>query len=420
MGHFILADCNNFYVSCEKLFNPSLEGKPVVVLSNNDGCVISRSQEAKLLGIPMGVPYFKIKDFCEQMKVKIFSSNFRLYGDISQRVMNILALMAPEMEIYSIDEAFLKFSQSLSNDEIVEICHNLRAMVKRWVGIPISLGIGPSKTLAKAANNLAKKSDGGVVSLNISSEREKILKTYPVAEVWGIGRRLAEKLQRRGIYSAFEFIAMEETFVRKMMGVIGERMLLELRGISCLEFDEPSSKKSITCSRCFGRLVNDEIELTEALATHINTACVKLRNQQGMAKTLHIFLEVQIDSKTKERRYYSRTCSLEVPTNDTSAVIAAAKHSLSRIYSPKESYRKCGIVLLDLIQEENVVTDLFLGSQSQKRTKLMEAFDTINCRFGKGSVFFGAMGTNPLWKGRKNQSSEYSMGSWDSLPEAKC
>jgi DNA polymerase V len=424
MDYFILADCNNFYVSCERLFNPRLEGKPVVVLSNNDGCVVARSQEAKKLGVQMGVPFFQIKDFCKIHKVHCLSSNYALYGDVSRRVMEILSDAAPEMQIYSIDEAFLKYPSTINHSEIEILCLELRRLVKRWTGIPISLGIGPTKTLAKVANDLAKKNrDYGVYNLSLSEISEPILQTYPIGDVWGIGRALNERLRRMGIYTAYDFQRMDPSIIRKEMGVVGERMLWELRGVSCLDMDtetDMAPKKSISSSRSFGRIVTSPQELAEALATFVSRACVKLRRQNSCAKALLIYLESMVERGSPARHQNCTTISFAQPTSNTSQIITAAKQGLKRLYQSKARYKKCGIILLDLIPENCVVPDLFLGGIDPKQKAVMQTIDAINSHFGKNTIFFGAMGTNPQWKMRNDHHSRHNTTNWARLPIVIC
>lgn len=419
MSHFVLADCNNFYVSCERLFDPSLEGRPVIVLSNNDGCVVARSQEAKQLGIKMGEPYFKIKDLCRRLRVRVFSSNYQLYGDISQRVMEVMAQMAPEMQVYSIDEAFLKYPAEISAEELFKVCLELRRMVKRWVGIPISLGLAPTKTLAKVANSCAKKSPQGVFSLISPEARARLLKDYPIDEVWGIGRGYAERLKRLSVFTAADFAAQESLLIRRHMGVVGERILWEINGISCLGLEEASPKQSITCSRSFGRVIFEEEELAQALTTFINTAGAKLRKEGSCAKALCVFLETQIEPQNPGRRHWSLTVPFVHPTQDTGEMIAAGKRCVKRLFRPKERYKKCGVILLDLMPAKSVVPDLFWQGLSPKRQAMMAVFDDINARFGKNTLFFGAMGTNPQWKMRSDRKSAHNSTSWQHLPVAK-
>lgn len=408
MSYFVLADCNNFFVSCERLFNPRLEGRPVIVLSSNDGCAVSRSQEAKKLGIKMGDPYFKIKGLCERMKVFVYSSNYKLYGDISQRVMNVLLSVAEEIEIYSVDEAFLKFSESATEENRFQLCLEIKRKVKRWVGISVSMGIAPTKTLAKVANDLAKKDRTvGVFDLSSPSVQKTVLQDYPVGEIWGIGSRLRERLYALEIRTAWELREAEPALIRRKLGVVGERMLWELRGMSCLPLIEPSPKKNICFSRSFGRTVTDFDELAEALATYVSGACVKLRAQKSCASAITVFLEAVVDAKEGTRRHYGMTKSFSQPTNDTPQIIAAAKHCLKRMFFTSERYKKCGIILLDLISEELVLPDLFLGSMNPKRKKLMDAVDALNAHYGRNTIIYGASGVTRSWKTRLNRCSQH-------------
>lgn len=420
MSHYVLVDCNNFYVSCEKVFNPWLEKHPVIVLSNNDGCVVARSAEAKKLGILRGDPFFKIRDLCRQRSVIVYSSNYQLYGDFSRRVMLTLTDMAPEMQIYSIDEAFLKFPASMSANEVTTHSVNMRRIVKKWVGIPTSIGIAPTKTLAKAANHMAKKDTvKGVFNLTSPSLQREVLKDFPIGDVWGIGSRFQAKLQAVGIYTALEFREADPIFIRRKMGVVGERMLWELRGLSCLSLDEPQPKKSITCSRSFGKPVTDPADLAEALATYVASACVKLRDQESCAQAMCVFLEAVIDAKAGIRQSYSTTVSFPFPTNDTPQIINAAKHCLAHLFREQQSYKKCGIILLDLISEDQVIPDLFVGGMDPKRRQLAQTVDDMNARLGKNTVFYGAMGVNPDWKMRSDKRSGCYTTSWTDLAIAK-
>lgn len=419
MSYFVLVDCNNFYASCERLFNPKLETRPVIVLSNNDGCVIARSQEAKQLGIKMGEPFFKIRDFCYRNRVTTCSSNYQLYGDLSDRVMDILSSMAPEVEVYSIDEAFLRYTLDMENR--FSNCVAIRKTIKKWTGLPVSLGIGPTKTLAKMANSLAKKErNGGVFDLMSRDIQREVLKNYPIKDIWGIGRRWGEKLNGMGIQTAGEFSNLDPITIRRKMGVVGERILWELRGISCLALEEaPEQKKSITCSRSFGKTVTDPAELAEALSTFVNKACIKLRQQKSCAKGLCVFLEAKVDKKEATRSHYSITTSFSLPTSDTPQVIAAAKMCLAKIFYKKERYKKCGVMLLDLVSENQVIPDLFLGSIDPKRKRLMETVDALNQQYGKDAIFYGAMGVDQKWKAQCKWRSQHYTTNWDDLAIAK-
>jgi len=419
MSYFVLADCNNFFVSCERLFNPKLEGHPVVVLSNNDGCVVARSAEAKCLGIPMGAPFFQIRDLCRTHNLIALSSNFPLYADLSDRVMQILIEAVPDIEIYSIDEAFLLFPSQQPIDELVRYCQEIRGRVKRWTSIPLSLGIAKTKTLAKLANRMAKKSTQSVFDLTNSINVTAALQQTDVGDIWGIGRRLKERLHTLGMRSAQKFVEMDPVRVRKLFGIMGERLWSELQGISCATIEEEQPKQSITCSRSFGKLIGSLDELAEPLATFVHNSCEKLRRQNSMARSLLIYCETMVDASVNRRGYYSQHIVLKAPSSDTSYMITEAKKGLSQIYQKGLLYKKCGIVLLDLINEGSVAPDLFTTNQDPKRSHLMHTIDELNARFGKKSVFFGAMGVDPKWTPScENRSQEYTT-CWEQLATAR-
>lgn len=418
MGSFALLDCNNFYVSCERVFDPSLEKRAVIVLSNNDGCIISRSQEAKQLGLKMGEPFFQVKDFCHIHEIAVLSSNYSLYGNLSERVMHILSEMAPEIEIYSIDEAFMFFPSDMKEKDLFSYCEEIRKKVRKWVGIPTSIGIAPTKTLAKVANSLAKKDRAkGVVSLCCKSFRKEVLLSYPVEEVWGIGRRLASRLHNIGIRTVESFCAMDSIRVRKMMGVVGERLFWELKGMSCLSLEDAVAKKSITCSRSFGQPVRDLITLSEALATFVNTACLKLRQQKSYATAITVFVECG-KFQAGTRLCNSITVSLVIETNDTPTIISAAKGCLEHLFCEGLSYKKCGIILLDLVPETQVMQHLFI-KENPKKLHLMRTFDKINARFGRDTLVYAAMGINPKWKARRDNHSPCYTSDWNELAVAR-
>lgn len=367
----------------------------------------------------MGEPFFKIKEFCRQHGVLVHSSNYALYGDLSQRVMNVLAERAPEMQIYSIDEAFLTYPSSDSCDSIFEICLETRRILKKWVGIPTSLGIGPTKTLAKIAVEHAKKAPQGVFSVSNVELREEILKTFPIKDIWGIGGASQVKLQSLGIHTAWQFREADPLFIRKKMGVVGERILWELRGVSCLPLEQAVPRKNITCSRSFGKTVRDISELGEALSTYIHKACIKLRQQKSYAKALCIYLEAVIDAKNGTRWQENRAVAFDMPTNEAPVMISAAKRCLSQLFSKQLSYKKCGVILLDLVPHSNIVPDLFLGDINPKRQRVVEAMDNINARFGKNSLFYAAMGVDPQWAMRCGRRSDRYTTCWKELATAK-
>lgn len=419
MSYYALVDCNNFYVSCERLFNPQLEGRPVIALSNNDGCVIARSQEAKQLGIKMGEPYFKIHALCKQHNVFICSSNYTVYGEISKRVMNIIAQMSPEIQIYSIDEAFATFSHTFLEKDIVAHCLEMKRLIKQWIGIPISVGIGPTKTLSKMANDLAKKQrTTGLFNLYSQSVQNEVLQNYPIQDVWGIGSRLGTKLRSHHIYTAAEFRDADPLYIRKLMGVVGERMLWELRGVSCLPLEEPSPKKSITCSRSFGKTVTDIHHLEEALATHVNRACIELREQNSYASAICIFIEAVVDSEGT-RRPFSTVIPFDIPSHDTPVIIGMVKQHLPQIFIKGLRYKKCGVICLDLLPTSHIFPDLFQEGPSPRRAHLMDTVDAVNARFGKNTLFYGAMGINPIWQTRRERCSSNYTSDWNGLAIAK-
>lgn len=406
---FVLVDCNNFFVSCERLFAPHLEKRPVIVLSNNDGCVISRSAEAKKLKIKMGEPFFKIKEFCRRENVAVFSSNFALYGNLSDRVMSILQEEAPEIEIYSIDEAFLRYPPG----DLVNPLLKLRQKIKQWTGIPTSLGIGPTKTLAKVATKIAKKEESpGVFDISDPHTQEAILRDFPVGDIWGIGRRLEARLQALGIQTAQEFRDMDTCRIRKIFGVTGEKTQLELRGIPCFSFGEMSIKKSILCSRSFDKAVTDSHTLSLALSAHVQDACEKLREQNSYARAGEVFIEVKKENHVRD--YLGASFYLPFPANDTPTLLSIAKENLFSLLRPPFQAKRCGILLCDFIQEENLGTDLFWPGLDAKKRQLMATLDTVNARFGKNTLFYASTRIRNC-----SYHSPHYTTCWDDLPRVR-
>lgn len=420
MSIIALVDCNNFYASCERVFNPALENKPIVVLSNNDGCVVARSNEAKALNIPMGAPYYQYKDICLKHKVKVFSSNFQLYGDMSDRVMTALHHFFPDMEIYSIDEAFIQLD-SFAQQDITAYAKYVRQKIKQWTGIPVSIGIASTKVLAKIANLIAKKNkEHGVINFLDSSLHDVVLNDIKVEDIWGIGRQSSSKLHDLGIYSAKQLRDSDPKFIRKYFSVSCERILYELRGISCLSLDalsEPS--KNIRSSRSFGRKVTSFDEVAEALAHFTARACEKLRTQQSCARSICVFLRTNRFSTTDE--YYCQSYSTHFvhPTQDTRVIISAAKHCLQKIFRPGFYYKKTGIVLMDLVEESLTQDDLFTASPTKKSAKTMQLLDKINDHWGSNALFFAAEGTTQTWKVRSDLCSPRYTTQWDDLIHVK-
>ncbi len=417
MPLFALVDCNNFYASCERVFNPRLAGKPVIVLSNNDGCVVARSNEAKALGIAMGVPEFQIRPLIHAHKIQVFSSNYTLYGDMSQRVMETLQQFSPEVEVYSIDEAFLSLS-GFESRNLTEYGRTIRATVKQWTGIPVSVGIAETKTLAKIAGHLAKRSPdaAGVCDLTAYQERDGLLANIPVTEVWGIGPSYAKRLMQHGITSALALRQADDQWIRKQMGVVGLRTVHELRGISCLPLEQcPPTKQGITCSRSFGKPVTTLAEMREAVAAYTARAAEKLRGEQLAASTLTVFLTT--NPFTDEPQYSnSLTCRLPVATDATLELLRTALHGLETLYRDGYRYKKAGVMLLELVPVSQVQANLFDQADRDRATRLMRAVDRLNAHDGTDTVRFGAVGLTQRWRARFTNRSQAYTTNWQELP----
>jgi len=394
-----LLDCNNFYASCERVFNPALNGVPVVVLSNNDGCVIARSAEAKVLGIPMGEPAFKLKHLIESNQVSVFSSNYALYGDMSHRVMNTIAAFVPEMEVYSIDEAFLLL-KGYENIDLKQYGEKMVRTVHRNTGIPVSLGIAPTKTLAKVANKFAKKykNYNGVCIIDTAEKREKALKLTEIGDVWGIGRRYAKTLHYHSVNTAWDFTQRTKGWVRQTMGVVGERTWLELRGTSCLEMELPKSKKSICTSRSFGEKLTELSQVSEAVANFAAGCAEKLRAQKSYGCVLTVFLHTN-PFATNQPQYYNQTIlQMSVPTNDTTELINYALRGLTAIFANGYQYKKAGVIVSEIVPERPLQADLFDTRNREKFNKVMCVMDNLNASYGKQTVKIAAQGFDRKWK----------------------
>lgn len=399
-----LLDCNNFYASCERVFNPSLNGKPIVVLSNNDGCVISRSNEAKALGIPMGESAYKLKELLEKRNVHIFSSNYVLYGDMSHRVMGMLAEMVPEIEIYSIDEAFLML------DGIPDIETFGKKMVRKihkGTGIPVSLGVAPTKTLAKAANRFAKKYPGykGVCIIDTEDKREKALKLLSVGDIWGIGRRLTKRLNYYGINTAWDLTQRTKSWVRRNMGVTGERTWLELQGKPCQEMEKSLSNKTICTSRSFGERLTDINPISEAVSNFAAICGEKLRRQHSCATSLLIFLQTNPFATLQSQYYNQQLVQLPAPTNDSAELIHYARLVLNNIYKDGYQYKKAGVIVQDIVPERPLQTSLFDNRDRIKFGKIMETIDNVNARYGRNHLKIASQGFDRKWKMKNEKLS---------------
>ncbi|EGQ9301876.1 translesion error-prone DNA polymerase V subunit UmuC [Vibrio vulnificus] len=422
MPVFALVDCNNFYASCEKLFRPDLKDTPVVVLSNNDGCVVARSREAKLLGIKMGVPVFQIKAEMQRHGILAFSSNYALYADLSSRVMRTLEEMAPRVEVYSIDEAFLDLTGIESAISLVEFGQQVRARIGHWIGITVCVGIAPTKTLAKLANHAAKKypATQGVVDLTNPDRQRRLLALVPVDDVWGVGRRLSKRLNALGITTALDLANASPRAIRDQFSVVLERTVRELNGESCIELEEiPPTKKQIVCSRSFGEKVTQFELLREAVCEYATRATEKLRKEQQQAKVMTVFIRTSPFKDNEPQYSCSASGELLIPSCDTRDFIELANHLLKRIWKDGFRYAKAGVMLSDFYDpgmfQPGLFDDVSTRSNSQQ---LMSVLDTIN-QSGAGKVFFAGQGTKKDWSMKREHLSPAYTTRWDQLPRVK-
>jgi len=413
-----LVDCNNFYASCERVFNPKLERQPIVVLSNNDGCIIARSNEAKALGFAMGDPYHLNKDKIRQHNVRVFSSNYALYGDMSRRVMSTLGSHALDVEIYSLDEAFLSLD-GFQHRGLSNYAATIRTHVKRATGIPVSIGIGPTKTLAKIANRLAKKlaHTDGVFNL-LESDVDTMLAIVDVGDVWGIGRQWATWLKGQGINTALDLKRADPKTIRARMTVVGERIVSELNGESCLDLELVAPpQKGITVSRSFGRQLTDREAIRQALLQFVGRAGEKLRRQNLQANRLTVFLMTSPFAENRPFYSNSMTKKLLFPTDYTPDLIDAAATILEKIYRPGYVYQKCGVMLTDLVPAASERHDLFDERDRQRQARLMKALDAINSDHGSRTIRFGDLGgTRPQWTMRAGFRSPRYTTRWEEIP----
>lgn len=395
---FGLMDCNNFFASCERAFNPALRNRPVVVLSNNDGCVIARSNEVKAMGIPMGTPAFKIKQLIADKKIFAFSSNYLLYGDMSRRVMALLAEQVDKMEIYSIDEAFFIVPPT---DDLKSFGTAIRQYVSRSSGIPVSIGIAPTKTLAKIANHFAKKfpAYNGVCVIDTDDKRITALKMTPIDDVWGIGRRLSGRLNKLGIKTAYDFTQLPRSYVRKTMTITGERMWCELNGQSCinLEITAPD-KKQICTSRSFGRMITQLDELAPAIASHAAACAAKLRAKNLCAVSIMPFINTNRFRTDLQQCQLSQIVRLPYPTNDTRIIMQHALDALEKMYRPNFYYKKAGVIITEIISDGQKPLDLFATHNNHKSEQLMGAIDSVNEKYGRGTVRMTIELSDNKWK----------------------
>jgi len=416
---FALADCNNFYVSCERTFNPKLSGKPVVALSNNDGCVIARSNEAKALGIVMGTPLFKIQDIVEKHGVHVYSSNYALYGDMSRRVIEVLSQFTPDVEIYSIDEAFLDLS-GFGTTDLSDYGRTIKSTVLKWTGIPVSVGIAQTKTLCKIATRIAKKSKKalGVLDLTNSPHLDYALSITPVEDIWGVGKNYARCLKGTGIMNALQLRDAPQGIIRKKMGITGLRILNELKGISCYPLEKmPPPKQEITVSRSFKHTIEDKSTVMEAVAAYASRGAEKLRAANLAANALVVFL--MTNPFSAESGYFNmKTIQLPQQTNNTPELIAHARRCFEDIYKDGRGYKKAGVIFRHLASDSIRQADLFMEDPNKNTKEIMPAFDSINRKYGRDTIRYAATGNtaNQKWKTSFLRRSPACTTDWNQLP----
>ncbi len=410
-----LIDCNSFYVSCERLFNPKIRKKPVVVLSNNDGCIISRSTEAKALGIKMGEPYFKAKDIIIKNKVEVFSSNYSLYGDLSRRVMRTLKRFNSAIEVYSIDEAFLDLS-NFADSEVEKVGKEIRETVLKWTGIPTSIGIAKTKTLSKVANHIAKKKESGVTSLIGIENIDPILEKVEINDVWGVGRQLTKFYHKNGIYNAKQLKNKSNTWVKKNSNVLGSRTAMELRGIPCIDIETTQSKrKSCVVSRSFGQRIEKYQELKEAVANYCLNASEKIRSESLIAKSITVF--VRTSPFQSRFGYYSnsKTIDFAISTNNSIEIVKTALVALDSIFKNGYRYQKAGVMLTGLSNEDRS-KNLFYSEKDEKIKGLMKSIDNTNYRYGRSTLSLASAGVQKRWNMRREHSSKIDTADFYLLP----
>ena len=422
---FALVDCNNFYASCERTFRPELRLRPVVVLSNNDGCIIARSEEAKALGIKMGTPEFKCRDLLKKHNVSVFSSNYALYGDMSSRVMWLLGKLAPEIEVYSIDEAFLDMS-SFTRFDLKDYAGHIRKTVRQHTGIPVCVGIAPTKTLAKIANRIAKKNPEyhGVCVLKSHEEIFNALERTKVEDIWGIGRQWSKLLQAKRIETAADFAVASPAWIRKHLHIVGARIQSELQGTSCLEMElVRPAKQSICTSRSFGRSVSTLVELQQAVATFAGKCAVKLRQENALASMLTVFIATSPFDESGNRYWGTRTAALPYPTQDSIIILRAAETILAGIFQDGMVYKKAGVIVSGLVPRASCSTTLSLFPEeepvaNERDASLMQVMDAINQRYGRGAVHL-ASENSESWKPTQEHLSPCRTTSWNDIIEVK-
>ena len=418
-NNIALIDCNSFYVSCERLFNPKVINKPVVVLSNNDGCVISRSTEAKKIGIKMGEPYFKVKELVKKNNIHIFSSNYALYGDISRRVMKVIKEFSDKMEIYSIDEAFISLS-FIENQRLEEYGREIRERILKWTGIPTSVGIANTKTLSKVANFIAKKNKTGVIVLDKEEDIDEELKKFNISNIWGVGKQLSKLYIKNDIDTAYKLKNISNTWVKKNTNVLGAKTVMELRGIPCVDLQTTEPKRKSCCvSRSFGKKVENIEKLKESITAHCLSAAEKIRGDDQVTKSVTVSIRTSPFDRYKE--YYSNSITIDLPiaTNNSIELIKAATEGLIVIYKYGYFYQKSGITLSNLNDAGKEEFNLLAPLLETKSKSLMKAIDFTNTKYGRNSISIAQAGVTNSWKMRREHFSKIDTASFDSLPMLK-
>jgi DNA polymerase V len=415
MKTFALIDCNNFFVSCERVFTPSVQNKPTLVLSSNDGCVISRSQEVKDMGVPMGIPHFKMKDNYDMSKVAIFSTNFKLYRDMSDRVMNIIQEFSGDMEVYSIDEAFVDLS-NVKNPK--KFCHELHKKIKQYTGIPVSIGIAPTKTLAKLANRIAKDNKSIVHQIKID-DIEETLKQFSAGKIWGIGPNISLALTMKGVDSAFDLTKQSNQWIQKNFGIGLLRISQELKGESCLSMEsEKETRKSIISSRSFGKSVSDSKTLFQSVSYHVANASQQMREEGNAAKFMSITIATNRFLHTPQR-YQTKSIVLDRPISDTIELTKVAHKILKSIYEEGFEYKKTGVALGDFVPMNACQSEDLFGHKTFESEKLMKSIDSLNLIYGKGTVKLASEGVDKKWAPNiKFISGEFTT-SWEDIPKIR-
>ena len=410
-----LVDCNSFYVSCERLFNPKIRRKPVVVLSNNDGCIISRSNEAKALGIKMGEPYFKARNIIIKNKVEVFSSNYSLYGDLSRRVMRTLKRFNSDIEVYSIDEAFMDLS-NFSDCEIEKVGKEIRETVLKWTGIPTSIGIAKTKTLSKVANHIAKKKQSGVTSLIGIENLDPILEKIEINDVWGVGKQMTKFYQKHGIYNARQLKNKSNTWIKKSSNVLSSRTAMELRGIPCIDLETTTNKrKSCVVSRSFGKRIENFQELKEAVANYCLNASEKIRSESLVAKAITVFVRTSPFQRSFGYYANSKTIDFPIATNNSIETVKTAITILESIFKIGYRYQKAGVILTGLSNADGK-KNLFSSEKDEKINSLMRSIDNTNYRYGRATLSFASAGVQKRWNMRREYSSKIDTADFYCLP----